>query len=89
MDYRGDTESNYMIVKDCWKLSIPYSESSKVINAMYDMKNDPYEINNLTGRNPDKLKYAEKAEDLRKSLLKWLKKNKSVHFDGVQKRKKI
>lgn len=85
-DYRGDIESNYMIVKDGWKLIIPYSENSKVINAMYNLHNDPYEMNNLIGKNPEKLKYAEKAVDLRKCLLEWLKKNKSVHFDGVQKR---
>ncbi len=88
-DYRGDTESNYMIVKDGWKLIIPYSENSTVINAMYNLNNDPSEMNNLIGKNPEKLKYAEKAEDLRKCLLEWLKKNKSEHFDGVQKRKLI
>jgi len=88
-DYRGDIESNYMIVKDGWKLIIPYSESSMVINAMYNLNNDPSEMKNLIGKNPNKLKYAEKAEDLRKSLLEWLKKNKSEHFDGVQKRKLI
>lgn len=88
-DYHGDTESNYMIVKDGWKLIIPYSESSAVINAMYNLNTDPYEMNNLIGKNPEKLKYAEKAEDLRKSLLEWLRKNKSAHFDGVQKRKLI
>lgn len=88
-DYRGDIESNYMVIKDGWKLIIPYSESSKVINAMYNLNNDPYEMNNLIGLNPDKQKYAEQAEDLRKCLLEWLKKNKSAHFDGVQKRKLI
>jgi arylsulfatase A-like enzyme len=88
-DYRGDSESNYMIVKDGWKLIIPYSESSKVINAMYNLKNDPYEMNNLIGKNPEKQKYAETAEDLRNSLLEWLKKNKSEHYNGVLKRKLI
>lgn len=88
-DYRGDTESNYMIVKDGWKLIIPYSESSRVINAMYDLNTDPYEMNNLIGNNPNRIQYAEKTEELRKCLLEWLKKNKSAHFEGVQKRKLI
>jgi arylsulfatase A-like enzyme len=88
-DYRGDTESNYMIVKDGWKLIIPYSENSAVINALYNLNNDPSEMNNLIGKNPEKAKYAEKAEDLRNSLLEWLKKNKSEHYDGVLKRKLI
>ncbi|NDP26798.1 MAG: sulfatase-like hydrolase/transferase [Flavobacterium sp.] len=88
-DYRGDIEPNYMIIKDGFKLIIPYTETSKVINAMYNLNNDPYEMNNLLGKNPDKQKYLEKAEDLRKSLIEWLTKNKSSHIDGVQKRKLI
>ncbi len=88
-DYRGDTESNYMIVKDGWKLIIPYSKESKVINAMYNLNEDPYEINNLIGKNPDRTKYANKAEELRTSLLEWLKKNKSTHYDGVKERELI
>jgi len=74
------------MVKDGWKLIIPYTESSKVINVLYDLNTDPHEMNNLLGTNPDKEKYKNKAEDLRKSLLEWLRKNKSSHIDGVEKR---
>ncbi|MGL5113425.1 MAG: sulfatase-like hydrolase/transferase [Flavobacterium sp.] len=86
-DYRGDTEPNYMILQDGWKLIIPYTESSKVINAMYNLKKDPHEMNNLLGTNPNKQKYLGKAEELRQSLLEWLQKNKSSHIEGVTKRK--
>lgn len=85
-DYRGDVSPNYMIVKDGWKLIIPYSKSSKVIDAMYDLNSDPFEMNNLIGKNPDKAQYAEKAEELRKYLLEWLQKNNSKHYDGVKER---
>ena len=88
-DYRGDIESNYMVVKDGWKLIIPYSENSKVLNALYNLGNDPGEMNNLIGKNPDRTNFAEKAEELRKYLLEWLKKNRSEHYNGVQKRKLI
>lgn len=88
-DYRGDTEPNYMIVKDGWKLLIPYSEESAVLNAMYDLNTDPYEMNNLIGKNPDRQRYAEKTEELRASLLEWLKKNGSSHYEGVRKRKLV
>lgn len=88
-DYRGDIESNYMILKDGWKLIIPYSEESKVLNAMYNLNNDPFEMNNLIGKNPDKEKHADKAEELRKYLLEWLLEKKSKHYDGVAKRKLI
>ncbi len=86
-DYRGDIESNYMIVKEGWKLIIPYSENSKVINALYDLNTDPNEMNNLLGTNPEKQNYAGRTEDLRGSLLEWLRKNKSSHIEGVEKRK--
>jgi len=88
-DYRGDVAPNYMIIKDGWKMIIPYSQSSKVINAMYDLNSDPYEMNNLIGKNPNRHRYAEKTEELRASLLEWLKKNGSNHYEGVRKRKMV
>lgn len=85
-NFRGDVISNYMILYDGWKLLIPYSKDSKVINAMYNLNADPFEMNNLLGNNPDKEKYLEKAEVLRKYLLEWLKKNNSKHYSGVKER---
>ncbi len=85
-DYRGDIESNYMIVKDGWKLIIPYSKKSRVINAMYDLNTDPHEMTNLLGKNPDRHRYTEKAETLRAYLLEWLKNNQSKHVQGVTER---
>jgi arylsulfatase A-like enzyme len=88
-NYRGPTSPNYMVVKDGWKLMVPYTEDSKVINAMYHLTKDPHEMNNLLGKNPDREKYTQKAEELRANLLEWLKKNNSKHYDGVSKRKLI
>lgn len=88
-DYRGDVAPNYMVVKDGWKLLIPYSTTSTVINAMYDLNTDPHEMNNLIGNNPDKAKYSKKAEEMRAYLLEWLKKNNSQHIKGVKGRKLI
>ena len=85
----GDTVPNYMIVKDGWKLIIPYSATSNVINAMYDLNSDPDEMNNLLGLNPNRADFSNKAEELRKDLLEWLGKNKSIHYKGVKDRKLI
>lgn len=82
----NDLVPNYMIVKGEWKMFIPYSATSKVLDALYDLKNDPYEMNNLLGNSPDKMKYKEKAEELRNDLLKWLQINKSKHYEGVKSR---
>jgi arylsulfatase A-like enzyme len=88
-DYRGDVSPNYMIVKDGWKMMIPYSTASTVINALYNLNEDPYEMNNLIGKNPDKEKYKDKAEELRQHLLEWLKDKGSVHYEGVKNRELI
>ncbi len=86
---RGDSVPNYMIVKDGWKLIIPYTATSNVINAMYDLNSDPHEMNNLLGLNPNRADYEQKGEELRKDLLEWLEKNKSTHYEGVKGRKLI
>ena len=88
-NYRGPTSPNYMIVKDGWKLMVPYTEDSKVINAMYHLTEDPHEMNNLLGENPERGKYEQKAEELRTNLLEWLKKTNSIHYLGVSKIKLI
>ncbi|WP_010136341.1 sulfatase-like hydrolase/transferase [Ochrovirga pacifica] len=85
-DYRGDVSPNYMIVKDGWKMYIPKTSTSNVIDVLYNLKEDPYEMNNLLGNNPDRFKYQEKVEELRSDLLEWLKKNKSKNYQGVKDR---
>jgi arylsulfatase A-like enzyme len=85
-NYRGDVAPNYMVVKDGWKLMIPYSKESTVINALYDLNTDPNEMHNLIGKNPDRAKYESQAEELRECLLEWLEKNNSEHYTGVSER---
>jgi len=85
-DYRGDISPNYMIIKDGWKLIIPYSVESKVIDALYNLNEDPYEMNNLLGNNPHKGTYAEKVEELRTDLMAWLERTGSGHLEGVENR---
>ncbi len=88
-NYRGDIAPNYMVVKGGWKMMIPYSKESSVLNAMYDLSNDPHEMNNLLGNNPEREIYEERAEELRSCLLEWLKKNDSKHYKGVEERELI
>jgi arylsulfatase A-like enzyme len=87
--YNEDRQPAYMILKDNWKLFIPYSAESKVINALYNLKDDPCEMNNLLGSNPERKKYEEKANELRDDILTWLKEHHSIHYDGVKARKLI
>jgi arylsulfatase A-like enzyme len=84
--YRGDSEPNYMIVKDGWKMFIPQTATSQVIDVLYNLKDDPYEINNLIGNNNNQQKYASKVNELKNDLLQWLLKHKSKNLDGVKQR---
>jgi arylsulfatase A-like enzyme len=84
--YNEDRQPAYMIVKDNWKMFIPYSAESKVIDALYDLNKDPYEMNNLIGNNPDRKKFKDKANELREDILSWLKEHKSAHYEGVKSR---
>ena len=85
-NFRGDVISNFMVLHEGWKLLLPYSDTSLVINAMYDLNSDPYEMNNLLGSNPESQKYKPKAEELRGYLLEWLMKNQSQYHEGVKNR---
>ncbi|NDP26795.1 MAG: sulfatase-like hydrolase/transferase [Flavobacterium sp.] len=76
----------YMIVKDSWKMFIPFTSTSTVINVLYNLKDDPYEMNNLMGSNPNKSNYTQKINELHTDLLTWLKKNNSSNYDGVRNR---
>lgn len=84
--YNEDRQPAYMILKDNWKMFIPYSAESNVINALYNLNEDPYEMNNLIGNNPYRKNYEDKANELRKDLLYWLKEHKSIHYEGVKSR---
>jgi hypothetical protein len=57
-----------------------------VINALYDLKEDPHEMYNLIGNNPERKKFEAKASELREDMLTWLKEHKSSHYDGVKAR---
>lgn len=84
--YNQDKMPGYMIVKDNWKMLIPYSAESNVIDALYNLKDDPHEMNNLLGSNPDKKNYTPIVHELQTDLANWLKRNKSIHYEGVKTR---
>ena len=77
---------SYMIVKGDYKMLIPSTSTSTVINALYNLKEDPYEMNNLMGSNPNKANYKQKIDELHTDLLTWLQKNNSKNYNGVRNR---
>ncbi|HEX2976040.1 MAG TPA: sulfatase-like hydrolase/transferase, partial [Bacteroidales bacterium] len=78
-----------MIRTGDWKLMTTHREGGKNIEALYDLKNDPNEINNLLGSNPERFKYEKIAEELRSKLVKYLAMHNSPLTEGVSKRELI
>jgi hypothetical protein len=56
------------------------------VEALYNLLDDPHEMNNLLGTNPDRFKYRGIAEELRSKLVAYLKDVNSPLAEGVEKR---
>lgn len=75
-----------MIRSRDWKLMTTHRGGGKDVEALFDLKNDPKEIKNLLGSNPDRFKYSSKAEELRSKLVGYLKDVNSPLLEGVASR---
>lgn len=76
----------FMLSDGRWKLLFGRSADAPSMDALYDLKNDPQELNNLIGRNPDKERYRAEATRLKGLLIEWLIRVKSPHLDSVRNR---
>ncbi len=85
-NWRGPMEPNLMIVHDGWKFLCPNKADSSVMNVLYNMNDDPHEMNNLLGRNPEKHKHAAKAKEMKARLIAWLEEVESPHVKEVRNR---
>lgn len=85
-NWRGPVQPNLMVRTKGWKYFIPNTADSKVMNVLYDLKNDPFEMDNLLGKNPDAENHRKQAEFMKDLLVQWLEKTKSPHLEAVKKR---
>ena len=82
-----DDIPNFMVRTDRWKLLFCRTENPNRLDALYDMKNDPHEMNNLIGDNPDRAKRLPQAEEMKERLIAWLKRTESPFLEAVKGRK--
>ena len=76
----------FMVFDGRWKLIFGRSKAATSLDALYDLKNDPEEVNNLIGKNPDREKYRDEAERLKGLLVEWLARVQSPSLEGVKAR---
>ena len=75
-----------MIRTNSWKLMTTHRSGGRNVEALFDLENDPYEMNNLLGSNPGRFEYREITETLRSKLVTYLRDNNSPLADGMEKR---
>jgi hypothetical protein len=75
-----------MIRTSEWKLLTTHRKGGKNVEVLFDLKNDPIEMNNLLGTNPERFKYREKTEELRAKLVGYLKEINSPLVKGIEER---
>jgi arylsulfatase A-like enzyme len=84
--WKSENVPSIMIRTEEWKLMTTHRKDGKNIEALYDLKNDPFEMNNLLGTNPERFKYKERAEIMRSKLVGYLKEVNSPLVKGIEER---
>lgn len=74
---------NFMVRTAKWKFMFANSPKSKALDALYNLKEDPHEMNNLIGNNPDRVNYLEIAEKMKARLVSWLDSINSLYLQSV------
>lgn len=84
--WKNSSVPSIMIRTDRWKLMTTHRKGGKNVEVLFDLKNDPFEMNNLLGTNPERFKFKETAENLRLKLVGYLKDVNYPLVKGVERR---
>lgn len=75
---------NLMIRTKDWKLMVSKTNQQSNLDALYDLKNDPFELNNLLFSN--RKKYKSTAESLKIKLIDYLVKQNYSYVEEIKRR---
>jgi arylsulfatase A-like enzyme len=84
--WENEQVPSIMIRTEHWKLMTTHRKGGADVEALYDLKNDPFELNNLLGSNPDRFQYRDTSEKLRLKLVGYLKDVNSPLVEGIENR---
>lgn len=85
-DWNNANVPSIMIRTGNWKLMTTHRNGGKNVEALFDLKNDPFEMNNLLGTNPERFKYKQTTEELRSKLVEYLKEVNYPLVKGIEER---
>ena len=80
------TVPTYMIRSGDWKLLISKIPDSESVDALYNLKGDPFEMKNLLHEGMPE-SHTQVANDLKNKLISWLEEIGSPSVQGVRDRK--
>ena len=83
--YNGPVQPTHMIVEGGWKLFVSYDPASPLTRVLYNLTDDPLEMNNLIGnRNPARTQHIAKANELRDKMASWLEERGSQYSSQIR-----
>ena len=65
------TKPAYMVVKGGWKLMLPHPTGKNVMTGLYNLNEDPYEMNNLLADESSANNYSAKVKELESCFKEW------------------
>jgi arylsulfatase A-like enzyme len=84
--WKNENVPSIMIRTEHWKLMTTHRKDGKNVEVLFDLKNDPFEMNNLLGTNPKRFEYRKTTEELRSKLVGYLKDVNSPLVKGIEER---
>jgi len=84
--WENENIPSLMVRTEEWKLMTTHRTGGKNVEVLFDLKNDPNEMNNLLGANPKRLQYRGIAEEMRTKLVGYLNDVNYPLVNGVEKR---
>ena len=85
-EWGAESGATLMVRTKKWKYICSHSRRSKGIDALYDLEEDPLEVNNLIGRRPRMARHVKQAAAMKARLVSWLEKTGSPRLEGVKDR---
>jgi arylsulfatase A-like enzyme len=85
-EWNSQAVPGFMVFDGRWKFMCGRAADAPSLDALYDLKNDPQELNNLIGQNSDQEKYRADAARMKGLLVEWLTRVNSPHLQTVQAR---
>ena len=85
-NWEKENVPSIMIRTNRWKLMTTHRKGGENVDALYDLKNDPQELNNLLGTNPERFNQKKTVNELRSKLLDYLKDVNSPLTEGISER---